>query len=73
MISTILVTKNKSPDYSQVTGHVLKEVARRFKVYCTEQDLTISSAVETALIEYLEKRGVWRSQETPQSPEPKQD
>jgi len=69
----ILVTKNKSPDYSQVTGHVLKEVARRFKVYCTEQGLTISEAVETALIEYLEKRGVWGQQETPQSPKSQRD
>jgi len=48
-------------------------VARRFKVYCTAQDLTISEAVETALIEYLEKRGVWGQQETPQSSDPKRD
>lgn len=68
-----MVTKNKSPDYSQVTGHVLKEVALRFKVYCTEQGLTISEAVETALIEYLEKRGVRGQQESPQLPKPKQD
>ncbi|MDV2998167.1 MAG: hypothetical protein N4J56_007872 [Chroococcidiopsis sp. SAG 2025] len=56
-----------------MTGHVLKEVARRFKVYCTEQGLTISEAVETALIEYLEKRGVWGQQETPQSPKFQRD
>jgi len=56
-----------------VTGHVLKEVALRFKVYCTEQGLTISEAVETALIEYLEKRGVRGQQESPQLPKPKQD
>jgi hypothetical protein len=52
-----------------VTGHVLKEVARRFKVYCTAQDLTISEAVETALIEYLEK-GVWGNKKPRNRPIP---
>jgi len=30
----------------------------KLKKYCAEQDITITEAIETAIKEYLEKRGV---------------
>ncbi|MBD2463956.1 hypothetical protein H6G89_23420 [Oscillatoria sp. FACHB-1407] len=51
-----MVTKHKSPDYSQVTGHIPKDLARKFRVYCADQDITISEALEIAVGEFLEAR-----------------
>ena len=50
-----LVARRKDPNYTQVTGLVPKDLAKRLKFYCTEQEITITEVVEQALKEFLEK------------------
>ena len=35
-----------------------KELKTKLKVYCAENNITLTEAIETAISEYLEKRGV---------------
>ena len=51
-----LTTRRKDPNYAQVTSHIPKELAKRLKIYCTEEETTITEAVETAIEEFLDKR-----------------
>jgi hypothetical protein len=51
-----LATKRDDPNYSQVSGYIPKEIALRFKVACTEQEITQSEALEEAVLLWLEKR-----------------
>jgi hypothetical protein len=50
-----LVDRRKDPNYEQVTGHVQKDLARRFKVFCTEQRITIAEALDKAIALFLEQ------------------
>lgn len=51
-----LTARRNDPNYTQVTSHVPKELAKRLKFYCTEHETTITEAVEQALIEFLDKQ-----------------
>jgi hypothetical protein len=51
-----LTARRSDPNYTQVTSHVPKELAKRLKFYCTEYETTITEAVEEALREYLDKK-----------------
>lgn len=51
-----LATKRDDPNYSQVSGYIPKEIALRFKVVCTEQEITQSEALEEAVLSWIEKR-----------------
>jgi hypothetical protein len=51
-----LATKRDDPNYSQVSGYILKEIALRFKVTCTEQEITQSEALQEAVLLWMEKR-----------------
>lgn len=51
-----LTTRRKDPKYAQVTSHIPKGLAKRLKIYCTEEEITITEAVEIAIKEFLEKR-----------------
>ena len=51
------LARRNNPDYSQVTGLISKELAKQLRVYCANQETTISDVVEKAIREYLEKRG----------------
>jgi len=35
-----------------------KELKRKLKVYCAENGITLTEAIETAITEYLQRRGV---------------
>ena len=35
-----------------------KELKTKLKVYCAEHNITLTEAIETAISEYLQKRGV---------------
>ena len=35
-----------------------KDLKMKLKKYCVEQDMTLTEAIEEALTEYLQKRGV---------------
>ncbi len=52
--SKALVDRRKDPDYEQVTGHVQKDLARRFKVFCTEHRITIAEGLDKAIALFLE-------------------
>jgi hypothetical protein len=47
--------KKDDPNYSQVSGHVPKELALKFKVACTTKEITISEGLEKAISDWLEK------------------
>jgi DNA-binding transcriptional MocR family regulator len=51
--SKSLVDRRKDPDYEQVTGHVQKDLARRFKVFCTEHRITIAEGLDQAIALFL--------------------
>jgi len=38
--------------------NINKELKLKLKKYCVEQDKTLTDAIEEAIIEYLQKRGV---------------
>lgn len=54
--SSDLVTKRDDPNYAQVSGYVPKELALRFKVLCTSEEVSQSEALEEALALWIQKR-----------------
>lgn len=55
MTKVSVVTKRDDPNYSQVSGYVPKDVARRFRIACTSKEISQSEALEEALEQWLEK------------------
>ena len=55
MIRTPMGRKN-NPDYNQISVLIPTDIAKKFRIYCTTNDLLLANAVETAIKEYLEKR-----------------
>lgn len=51
-----LVTRRDDPGYSQVSGYIPKELALRFKVTCTEEEITLSEGLQEAVQLWLEKK-----------------
>lgn len=50
-----VVTKRDDPNYSQVSGYVPKDLARRFRIACSSEEISQSEALEKALEQWLEK------------------
>lgn len=50
-----MVDRRKDPNYEQVTGHVQRDLARQFKVFCTDQRITIAEALDTAITLFLQQ------------------
>jgi hypothetical protein len=55
MTDISVVTKRDDPNYSQVSGYVPKDLARRFRIACTSQEISQSEALEEALEKWLEE------------------
>ena len=51
-----LVDRRRDPNYEQVTGHIPKPLAKQFKVFCTENGITIAEALETAVTLFLQEK-----------------
>ncbi len=58
------LARRNNPDYSQVTGLIDKDLARRLRVYCADQSVTIAEVMEEAIEDFLEKKAT----QTRQSP-----
>jgi hypothetical protein len=54
MTDISVVTKRDDPNYSQVSGYVPKDLARRFRIACTSKEISQSEALEEALEKWLE-------------------
>lgn len=54
---TATVVKRKDPNYSPVTAHIPKVLAKRLRMYCTEYEVTIAETVEKAVDAYLDSVG----------------
>jgi hypothetical protein len=54
--SSDLVTKRDDPNYAQVSGYVPKELALRFKVLCTSEEMSQSEALEEAISLWMQKK-----------------
>ena len=55
MTKVLVVTKRDDPNYSQVSGYVPKDLARRFRIACTSKEISQSEALEEALEQWLDK------------------
>lgn len=56
------LARRNNPDYSQVTGLIDKDLARRLRVYCADQDVTIAEVMEEAISDFLEKKQAQQKQ-----------
>lgn len=45
--------KKDDPSYEQVRGHVPKQLARRFKQYCLDEDIDYSEGLEGILASFF--------------------
>ena len=54
--SSDLVTKRDDPNYAQVSGYVPKELALRFKVLCTSEEMSQSEALEEAIALWMQRK-----------------
>jgi hypothetical protein len=59
------LARRNNPDYSQVTGLIDKDLARKLRVHCAEQDVTIAEVMEEAIADYLEKKQSKRDNNPP--------
>lgn len=50
-----MVNKRDDPKYAQVSGYIPKELARKFKIFCTANEISHSEALEEAIKNFLEK------------------
>jgi uncharacterized protein YicC (UPF0701 family) len=50
------LARRNNPNYSQVTGLIDKDLARRLRVYCADKSVTIAEVMEEALVDFLEKK-----------------
>lgn len=51
-----VVDRRRDPSYEQVTGHIPKTLAKQFKVFCTENEITIAEALEKAVLLFLQEQ-----------------
>ncbi len=63
-----LMDRRKHPDYTSITAHVPKAMARRLKALVAFNDMTISEAIEQALIEWMDRNESPTSGQPPQPP-----
>ncbi len=59
------LARRNNPNYTQVAGLIDKNLARRLRVYCADQDVTIAEVMEEAIIDFLDKKQP--QQDTPPS------
>jgi len=48
-------TRRADPAYAQVSGYLPKELVIRFKVVCTQQEISQTDALEKAIALWLEQ------------------
>lgn len=53
MNSYDFVGKKDDPNYEQVRGHVPKQLVRRFKQYCLDEDMDYSEGLERILASFF--------------------
>lgn len=47
--------KREDPNYQQLAGYVRKELYRRFKKACIDNELKLTDGIEQAVTEWLER------------------
>ena len=50
-----MVDKRRSVDYKQLSGHILASLYRKFKATCAERDIDQSSALEQAVVMWIDQ------------------
>jgi hypothetical protein len=51
-----ILGRRNNPNYSQITGLIPKSLAQSFRVYCVENEIQLTEALEVAIQEFLDKR-----------------
>ncbi|MGF1493032.1 MAG: hypothetical protein ACFBSC_11395 [Microcoleaceae cyanobacterium] len=49
----LLASRKDDPEYAQLSGHVPKDLARRFRIICADEGLKISEGLEQAIEHWL--------------------
>ncbi len=57
------VGKRRSPDYTQIFGYVPKELAVKFKTFCTAKQLEQSEVIEQLLQQWVSEQENEKTQE----------
>jgi hypothetical protein len=50
------LARRNNPNYTQIAGLIDKDLARRLRVYCADQGVTIAEVMEEAIGDFLEKK-----------------
>lgn len=74
-----VVSKRDDPNYSQVSGHIPTEMAKKFKIACTVRGVSHSDGLEQAIAiwlaqedkakEMIEERTISQETQTQKSPQ----
>jgi hypothetical protein len=57
-IATKVTDKKRDPNYSMLRGLIPNELLKKFKIYCVDNKLDNSQALENILREYFESKGI---------------
>ena len=50
------LARRNNPNYTQIAGLINKDLARKLRVYCADQSITIAEVMEEAITDYLGKK-----------------
>lgn len=56
MVDAMAASKRKNPEYQQVSGYVPKQLALKFKGFCTMEELEISEVMTELIAQWLQQR-----------------
>ena len=56
MFDSMAASKRKDPEYQQVSGYVPKQLALKFKGFCTMEELEISEVMTKLIAQWVEQR-----------------
>ena len=59
-----MVDKRRSADYKQLSGHILASLYRKFKATCAERDTDQSSALEQAVVMWIDQESAKTQDDT---------
>lgn len=63
-----MVDRRKSPDFTQITGYVKKQIAAEFRGLCAKYDLSHSDVIEELVEQWVQKVATHPPEELKQKP-----
>jgi hypothetical protein len=56
MVDSMAASKRKDPEYQQVSGYIPKQLALKFKGFCTMEELEISEVLTELIAQWVQER-----------------